>query len=112
MEDLQEIKRFQTIYVVQPSSHDFSALKKYTDNIVFLSTGYEELEDLPLIIRENLRDFCADTDAIVPAGKIIWSFMAGLVLSNEKCSLTLGIFTDKDYVFEEVECPENFLTQV
>ena len=96
-------KMFHTIYVVEPS-HDFSALKKYTDEIVFLSTGYEKLEDLPEIIRNNLNDFCAQTDAIVPVGKIIWTFVAGLVLAERKDNgkITVGIFSDRDYIFEEV----------
>lgn len=94
--------KFRRIYVTAPS-HDFNALKKYTNDIVFVTTGYESLEQLGSAIKESLKDFDPTKDAIIPVGKVVWVFVHGAVLGNLNFkNVMIGIYKDGDYSFFRV----------
>jgi hypothetical protein len=98
----KEAIKYRRIFVVQPS-HDLSALKKYSDNIVLITTGYERDEDLPRKISEMLADFNPAYDAIVPIGKLISTMLTGMAI-QAKCyalnsQVDIGMYREKDYEF-------------
>lgn len=96
--------KFRRIYVVAPTTHDLSPLKKYSDNLSFLLSGYESMDDLLERLKVELAEFDPEIDAIVPMGKIVPNVMLGHVL-NGFPQVILGIFVGgdiKDYVFEKV----------
>ena len=100
-------KKFRVIWVSEPA-HDFSKLRKYCDEIKFLTTGYENLEDVKLSIRESLEEFDIDKDAIICAGKNTTNFvlgkLIGVMYETEKITIGLYVKTQKgrDYIFMEV----------
>ncbi len=99
--------RFKHIFVVEPSGHDFEQLKQYTGDIVFITSGYEQLEELPRKIAEALSKFNPLTDAFVPVGKLVSTMLAGIaigkVLKLEDWSeVWVGIYREKDYKFMAV----------
>jgi hypothetical protein len=98
----EDAMRYRSIYVVEPS-HDVSALKKYSDKIILLTTGYEETKDLPVTISNMLENFNPAYDAFVPIGKLISTMIAGMAI-QEKCleynsQVDVGIYKNKDYEF-------------
>ena len=103
-------KRFDTIWISEPTRHDFSALKKYADNVQFLTSGFEKPEDISEIVAHVLRKmFDPATDAVVVAGKLYTALIVGKELGIQFPSdtLWLGIYvrTDNDkhdYKFVEV----------
>lgn len=99
--------QFRKIFVVEPS-HDLSALKQHTDCIELLTTGYENLPDLQAKIDKNLNDFCPETDAFVPIGKLISTMLAGMTLQrmSNGAPITVGIFRNKSYEFIAIGEPD------
>ena len=94
--------KFRRIYVTAPS-HDFNALRDYTDDIVFVTTGYEGLDKLGSAVKESLKDFNPATDAIIPVGKVVWVFVHGAILGSLNFDyITIGIFKDGDYSFFKI----------
>jgi len=91
---------FRTIFVAEPS-HDVSALKEYTHDIRFITTGYESIDNVHDAIVKNLQEFDPDQDALVPIGKVITSLMIGATLSKRFNGLpiTVGVYKDKAYTF-------------
>jgi hypothetical protein len=97
-----EITTFRRIYVTEPS-HDMSALKKYTDCIVFLTTGYEDLSILSDVAKIALNDFDPDQDAFVPIGKLITNVIIGMYVNEKNLDIVVGLYRDKDYTFYTME---------
>ena len=94
--------KFRKIFVVEPS-HDVSALKAHTDEIIMMTTGYEDMQTLPAKITGSLRDFDPELDAIIPVGKIIASFVSGVVLARMgQAPIWIGVYKDKRYTFLQV----------
>lgn len=75
-------KTYRRVFVVEPS-HDFSALVPLCEEIIFLTTGYENFTLVQDRIEEILRrDFNPATDAIVPVGRVTSCIVTGIVLGN------------------------------
>lgn len=73
---------FDKILVLQPT-HDFSPLRKYSDRIEFLTTGYESSwAQVKSSLEKNLNGFDPDTDAIVAVGKVNSAVILGMVLQS------------------------------
>jgi hypothetical protein len=93
---------YRKIFVVEPS-HDLRALKKYTDEIVLITTGYEDIENIYEKVEVSAKEFDPSTDAFVPIGKLITTFIAGMVLQKlVHVPIIVGIYKNKDYEFMEV----------
>jgi hypothetical protein len=94
---------YRKIFVVEPS-HDFSALKDWCEQIVFLTTGYETVDILQDTIEDNLRSqkFDPSLDAILPVGRVIACIFTGIILGSYWGDKTLWLGTysrDKGYQF-------------
>ena len=85
---------FRKIFVLHYGK-DFSLLKEFTDEIVFVTNGYEATEDLTQIIIEKVADFDPVQDAIVAVGKVNVSLITGIVISNlhPNSPIWIGVFT-------------------
>lgn len=94
---------FRKIFIVQSTQHDISALTRYSDSLIYLSSGYEETEHLYRTFTRALEDFDPDTDAIIPIGKLIPNVFLGSLLASFP-RVILGVYDgkNKDYYFEEV----------
>ena len=106
MENTVEIApMYRTIFVVEPTRHDLTPLRKYADNIKYLSSGYDKLEDLKVRMSEELLNFDPAQDAVIPTGKLLSNVILGVLLSKFSV-IDVGIFIGgdvKDYIFEEVQ---------
>lgn len=82
-ETIDDQKVFRKVFVVEPS-HDFSALIDLCDEIVFLTTGYETLDQLPKAILNALvvGEFTPSMDAVLPVGKVTACLATGMVLRS------------------------------
>lgn len=100
-------EHYRKIFVVEPS-HDLSALKNHTDNIELLTTGYENPEDLPAKIKNNLKDFDPETDAFVPIGKLVSTMLAGMELQKKlrNAPIKVGIYKNRAYEFMSIGDPD------
>jgi hypothetical protein len=99
--------QFKHIFVVEPSGHDFEQLKQYTGDIVFITSGYEQIDELPKKIAAALSKFNPLTDAFVPVGKLISTLLAGMAVGrilkqNDWSEVWVGIYREKDYKFMAV----------
>lgn len=96
---MDENNHYRKIFVVEPS-HDLSALTKYTDDIVLITTGYENVSDMYKKVEESIKGFDPLLDAFVPVGKLITTFVVGMVLQKlVNNPITVGIYKNKDYEF-------------
>jgi len=91
---MEEANKFRTLFVVEPS-HDLSITKKYTDNVKFITTGTELVEE-----------FDPKLDAIIPMGRTSACLIAGLFIRSkipkgEK--VKIGIYRSDAYIFIDVE---------
>ena len=101
-------KKLRIVWVTEPS-HNFSLLKKYCDEIKFITTGYEDLEDVKMSIRVDLDEFDVEVDAIVCSGKNTTNLILGKLLGVmfETNKITVGLYIKdskgkRDYIFREV----------
>lgn len=100
---VSQADKFRRAFVVQPV-HDFSALKNYAQDIRFLSTGYEDIENLEESVDDALANFDQDDDVIIPAGRVITCFIIGFILQIRGINnFIIGVYKDKDYDFYRVE---------
>lgn len=95
---------FRKIFVIEASGHDLTPLKQYTSDIVLLTSGYEELCELPEKIDKIFEQFDPKRDAFVPIGKLASSFLAGIsvgkiLAKKDWTEIWLGIYRNKDYEF-------------
>ena len=102
----EEKKYFRKIFVAEPT-HDFTALKQYSDDIVFVTTGLEDISRLGATVGRSMADFDPTEDAIIPVGKLATVMFIGMMILTkmmEKGSETFnfGIYRDKDYTFKTV----------
>lgn len=106
----QYIRRFRKIFVVEPS-HDVSILSRYSDQIVFLSTVEDKLNDLPDKISKMLSDFDPDNDAVIPMGRVSSCLIAGISIASKILSeiplgenrlIVIGFYSVSDYIFIEM----------
>jgi len=97
-------KSFEALFVIEPS-HDLSIMKKYTDTIRFISTGNERVEDLPEKIKESLKKFNPETDAIIPMGRVSACLITGIILHSlfPFDLIKIGIYNRDDYIFLDIE---------
>lgn len=96
-------ERFRKIFIVDPS-HDVSLASKYTSNLVFITNGDENLEDLPEVVSKNLEDFNPSVDALIPMGKVSTCLLVGLTLTAKvgpNIPIVVGIFRKDSYTFVE-----------
>lgn len=99
---MDENNHYRKIFVVEPS-HDLSALRKYTDEIVLITTGYENVTDIYKKVEESIKGFDPLLDAFVPVGKLVTTFAVGMALQklvNEP--IIVGIYKNKDYEFMQI----------
>ena len=91
---------FRKIFVAEPS-HNVSGLKDYTDEIVFVTTGYQTIINIPAEVAKNLEDFDPEQDAIVPLGKLTANILIGLFLGKKypNVGIWIAIYKDKEYSF-------------
>jgi len=94
-----ESPRFNRIFVVEPS-HDFSALKPFCQEIVFLTTGYETANQLTKTIAHNLylQKFDPEMDAVLPVGRVVACVVTGIILgrSHQNKSIWLGTYSREE----------------
>ena len=93
---------YRKIFVCEPS-HEFDGLKKYTDQIEFIATGYEDTFALSEKISSVMKNYDPTTDAIVPVGRLMLTFLLGIYLAKQYPgeAITVGLYKDKDYTFAE-----------
>jgi hypothetical protein len=91
---------FRKIFVAEPS-HDVSGLKAHTDEIVFVTTGYQTIEKLPIEIAKNLEEFNPQQDAFVPLGKLVATFLISMFFVKKfpSSGIWIAIYRDKEYTF-------------
>lgn len=89
--------KYKTAYVVQASGHDFSNLKDIADEIVFITTGYEEEIQLVETINNRLMFFNEEFDVIVPVGSVLANMIVGTIISDLCNHYDVAIYQDKTY---------------
>lgn len=102
---MEEANKFRTLFVVEPS-HDLSITKKYTDNVKFITTGTELVEELPERVSVSLEDFDPKLDAIIPMGRTSACLIAGLFIRSKipkGDKVKIGIYRSDAYIFIDVE---------
>ncbi len=75
-------KRFRKIYVLQHAPFDFRVLNFWGEEVIFVTTGLEELDGVSSKVEIGLRDFDPSLDAIVPIGRVSGNFLAGITLTQ------------------------------
>lgn len=95
---------FRSVYVGQPG-HDFSALLQHTDQIKYLTSGWERLEHIPDAIRTALEEFDPDQDAVVAVGRANATMLLGVELRSmfPGEEITLGVYRSKVVDQEEYQ---------
>jgi hypothetical protein len=101
---IEVVKHYRTIYVVQPT-HDLSDTRDFTNNLRFITNGNELVENLLPVIRESLKDFDPDQDAILAMGRVSANVLVGMILREKFPSklIDLGIRNNESYQFIELE---------
>jgi hypothetical protein len=102
--DDEETKRFRKVFVVEPS-HDLTALKKYTDDIRFITTGYEDIGKIGEKIDKNISEFDPSQDAIVALGRVSVCMLIGICIAKKfpDKKMEFGVYSNKDYTFEAIQ---------
>jgi hypothetical protein len=107
------MKPFKTIYVVEPA-HSINALKKYADDVVFISDLGISVSCLYEHILGELSEFNPETDALIPMGRASACTIAGIVVvlasilnmkkfNIPKVFISIGVYKDERYFFERIE---------
>jgi hypothetical protein len=101
---MDRVDQFRRIFVIDPS-HDVSKLKQHTSEIKLITRGDERSEDIEETIVKSLADFDPACDAIIPMGKVVVSFVTGVVLGKmfPSIGVTVGIYGNEKYQFIELE---------
>jgi hypothetical protein len=93
-------KKFARAFVAQNSGHNFAELKELADEIVFISSGYDEEEKLLSTVVDGLQDFSPRRDIIVPVGNVFINLLVGMVameLSKEWGHFRVALYRDREY---------------
>jgi len=96
-------EKFRTLYVVDPT-HDVSIAKDYSESVVFISSGDEQIEDLEDRMMRILFSFDPRQDAIIPMGKVTVCLLTGIVLGRlfPFDKIAFGVYKDGEYKFIRV----------
>jgi hypothetical protein len=78
-----------------------SALGAYADNVTFILQGDERDEEIAEAIRKIMPTFDRSVDVIIPAGRVIASFILGYML-REFSEFYIGVYSDKQYSFLKI----------
>lgn len=91
--------KFRKAYVAQNTQHDFSDLRDISDEIVFVTTGYEDEGNLHTTVEKSLVDFDPNRDVIVPVGNVFVNLLVGQVLGRKDKygSYRVALFRGKEY---------------
>jgi hypothetical protein len=96
--------QFRKLFVVEPS-HDVSATKKYTSQVVFITSGEESIEEVQHKIEQNIKEFDPKLDAFIPMGRVT-SCSIALALIGRKIpkgeSVMMGVYRNESYFFVPV----------
>ena len=98
-------KKFARAYVAQNSGHDFSELRDIAEEIVFITTGYEDEGTLLTSVVAGLHAFSPTRDIIVPVGNVYINMLTGIVateLSKEWGYYKVAIYREKEYHIQHV----------
>jgi hypothetical protein len=97
----QTQEKFRTLFVVDPSHNVGVAARNNSDNIVFITTGDEDVECLEERISKVLLDFDPKRDAIIPIGKVASCLEVGIILGRmfRHSDIVFGIYQHGLYKF-------------
>jgi len=103
------MKKFRAAFLIEPTHHDLTILKQYVSRIEFLSSGSDDVDELPVVISEKLIHFNPETDVIIPVGSVLTSLLVGVLLSKTFLGKTIwvGVYHTndnnvKDYFFKDI----------
>lgn len=94
-------KQFRKAYIVEKGRLHIDSeesLQKYAEEIVYILTGTERVEEIASALRSNFFEFNPDRDVIIPTGRVISSFLLGRIMRFMP-AFHVGIYNDKDYNF-------------
>lgn len=97
-------QQFRKIFIVE-ASHDLAMAKRYTKRISLLTDGGEKMSELKDKIANSLEDFDFEQDAIIPMGRVVSCFLAGMVLMSKLPigkNISVGVYRGDCYEFEEI----------
>lgn len=103
-------RKFRRAFIAQNTGHDFSGLKDIADDLVFITTGYEEEDNLQEIVLMGLQRFNPSLDVIVPVGNVFVNILLGTTLSHLKgefSSYQVALFRDKEYHTRTIQLGES-----
>lgn len=87
------------VYIVNRSSHDFSAAEQFGD-LIFLSEGpmnRYSTNNMHRVFKEVMKDSCED-DYIVPCALNVMNSIACALFAHRHGKLNLLLFKDGDYI--------------
>ena len=90
-------KQFRHAYVVEGGPYDFTALKELACTIRFVTTGYENDNELIPAIRDGLKDYDPLLDILVPVGSVATNLAVGLVLGEIRYNHHIALYQSKQY---------------
>lgn len=93
-------KKFARAFVAQNSGHNFSELKELVEEIIFITSGYDDEGTLPTTVIDGLQDFSPRRDVIVPVGNVFINLLVGMVaaeLSKDWGHFRVALYRDKEY---------------
>lgn len=97
-------KRFRKAYIVEKGRLHIDSeksLQKYAEEIVYILTGTEEIEEIAKALRGNFFEFNPDCDVIIPTGRVVSSFLLGRIMRFIP-TFYVGIYSNKNYNFMEI----------
>jgi hypothetical protein len=101
-------KDFKIAYVVERGKiYNDSAITQYADEVVFLLIGNEQDGEIERKLRKSLLTFDPENDVIITNGRLLSSFILGLILSDLPY-FYLGIYRNKDYTFKRIDLETTF----
>lgn len=87
--------KYRTAFITVNTGHDFSALLQIADKIVFLTSGYEQEDELRTTINTALKGYDPMLDILVPVGNVVANLLLGSLLGTS--DFHIAIFHDKVY---------------
>lgn len=93
-------KKFARAFVAQNSGHNFTELKELADEIIFITSGYDEEDKLLSTVVDGLQDFSPRRDIIVPVGNVFINLLVGMVameLSKDWGHFRVALYREKEY---------------
>ena len=95
------MEKFRRIFVQEPAKKDLSALTAYSEDIRYLTAGFEDHSGLAGRIEDILKEFNPDTDAVIPVGRVVAAFILGaqIAAAFPGKDISIGLYNNKDYTF-------------